>query len=146
VQVTSSATPPDAVIRLPDADVGPQPPGATLVPFRIMTEGRASLELRTATTTVTVAIESIGGVCLANDFPRYPLAQTVSEISQPCQVDMVSKDSQTQITAFYRTRLDQGDWRVGSVKGSSITFSRRSNPAIGGTVDVRPDGIHIQMH
>jgi hypothetical protein len=147
VQVAWSATPSDAVIRLPDADVGPQPPGATLVPFRIMTEQRASLELRTAATTITVAIDSGGAICLANDFPRYPLAQTISGgFSQPCQVDMVSKDSQSQIAAFYRTRLDQGDWRVVSVKGSSITFSRRSNPAIGGTVDVRPDGIHIQMH
>lgn len=147
VQVAWSATPSDAVIRLPDADVGPQPPGATLVPFRIMTEGRASLELRTATTTLTVAIESGGARCLADDLPRYPLAQTVSGgFSEPCQVDMVSKDSESQIVAFYRTRLDQGDWRVVSAKGSSITFSRRSNSAIGGTVDVRSDGIHIKMH
>jgi hypothetical protein len=146
VQVTSSATPSDAVIRLPDADVGSQPPGATLVPFRIMTDARASLQLRTTATTSTVAFESGGAICLSDDFPRYPLAQTVSENRQSCQVDMVSKDSQSQIVAFYRTRLDQGDWQVVSVKGSSITFSRRSNPAIGGAVDVRPDGIHIRMH
>jgi hypothetical protein len=145
VQVTSSATPSDAVIRLPVADVGTQPPGATLVPFRIMTEGRASLQLRTAATTSSVAIESGGAICLSDDFPRYPLAQTVSENRQPCQVDLVSKDSQSQIAAFYRTRLDQGDWRVVSVKGWSITFSRRSNPVIGGTLDARPEGIHIQM-
>lgn len=146
VQVTSSASPPDAVIRLPDADVGPQPPGATLVPFRIMTEGQANLQLRTPSTTITVAIDSGGARCLGDDFPRYPLAQTVSEFRQTCQVDLLSKDSQSQIAAFYRTRLDQGDWRVVSVKGWAITFSRRSNPAIGGTLDARPDGIHIQMH
>ena len=147
VQVTSSATPSDVVIRLPDADVGPQPPGATLVPFRIMTEGRASLQLRTAATTSTLAIESGGAICLADDFPRYPLAQTVSENRQPCQVDMVSRDSQSQIVAFYRTRLSEGDWRVMSVKSWSITFSRRSNPAIGGTLDAQSGGgIHVQMH
>jgi hypothetical protein len=148
VQVSSTANPADAVIRLPDADVGPQPPGATLVPFRIMTEGRASLQLRTATTTVDLAIDSGGPPCLGDDFPRYPLAQTVSGgWSQPCQVEMVSRDSQSQIVAFYRTRLDQGDWRVVSVKGGSITFSRRSNPASGGTVDAQPGGgIHVQMH
>jgi hypothetical protein len=146
VQVTSSATPPDAVIRLLDADVGPQPPGATLVPFRIMTEGRASLQLQTAAATIAVAIDSGGAICLGDDFPRYPLAQTTSENRQPCQVDMASKDSQSQIVAFYRTRLSEGDWRVVLVKGSSITFSRRSNPAIGGTLDARPDGIHVQIH
>ncbi len=134
VKVTSSATPSDVVIRLPDADVGPQPPGATLVPFRIMTEGRASLQLRAA-------------ICLADDFPRYPLAQTVSEKRPTCQVDLVSTDSQSQIAAFYRTRLDQGDWRVVSVNGFSVAFSRRSNPAIGGTVDAQPGGgIRVQLH
>jgi hypothetical protein len=146
VQVSSSVSPSDAVIRLPDADVGSQPPGATLVPFRIMTEGRASLQLQTAAATIAVAIDSGGAICLGDDFPRYPLAQTTSENRQPCQVDMVSKDSQSQIVAFYRTRLSEGDWRVVLVKGSSITFSRRSNPAIGGTLDARPDGIHVQIH
>jgi hypothetical protein len=147
VQVTSSATPSGAVIRLPDADVGPQPPGATLVPFRIMTEGKANLELRTPSTTITVAIDSGGASCLGDDFPRSPLAQTVSENRQRCQVDMVSKDSQGQIVDFYRTHLNDGDWRVVSVKGWSITFSRRSNPAIGGTLDAQPGGgIHVQMH
>jgi hypothetical protein len=147
VQVSWTANPSDAVIRLPDADVGPQPPGATLVPFRIMTEGRASLQLRTAATTIPVAIDSGGAICLGDDFPRYPLAQTVSEIRQPCQVDMVSRDSQSQIVAFYRTHLSEGDWRVVSVKGWSITFSRRTNPAIGGTLDAQPGaGIHVQMH
>jgi hypothetical protein len=147
VQVTSSATPSDAVIRLPDGDVGPQPPGATLVPFRIMTDARASLQLRTAATTITVPIESLGASCLGDDFPRYPLAQTVSENLQTCQVDMVSKDSQSQIVDFYRIRLDEGDWRVVSVKGWSITFARRTNPATGGTLDAQPGGgIHVQMH
>jgi hypothetical protein len=94
-----------------------------------------------------VAIESGGAICLPDDFPRYPLAQTVSENRQPCQVDLVSKDSQSQIAAFYRTRLDQSDWRVVSVKGWSITFSRRLNPAIGGTLDAQPGGgIHVQIH
>jgi hypothetical protein len=147
VQVSWTANPSDAVIRLPDADVGPQPPGATLIPFRIMTEGRASLQLRTATTTITVAIDSGGAICLGDDFPRYPLAQTVSENRQPCQVDMVSKDSQSQVVDFYRTHLNDGDWRVVSVKGSSVTFSRRSNPVIGGTLDAQAGGgIHVQMH
>jgi hypothetical protein len=146
VRVSWTANPSYAVIRLPDADVGPQPPGATLVPFRIMTEGRASLQVRTADATIAVPIDSGGAICLGDDFPRYPLAQTTSENRQPCQVAMVSKDSQSQIVAFYRSRLSEGDWRVVSVKGSSITFSRRSNPAVGGTVDVRPDGIHIQIH
>jgi hypothetical protein len=147
VQVSSTANPSGAVIRLPDADVGPQPPGATLVPFRIMTEGKANLELRTPSTTINVAIDSGGAICLSDDFPRYPLAQTVSENRQPCQVDMVSKDSQGQIADFYRTRLNEGDWRVVSVKGWSITFSRRSNPAIGGALDAQPGGgIHVQMH
>jgi hypothetical protein len=147
LQVSSTANPSDAVIRLPDADVGPQPPGATLVPFRIMTEGKATLELRTPSTTITVAIDSGGAICLGDDFPRYPLAQTVSENRQPCQVDMVSKDSQGQIVAFYRARLSAGDWRVVSVKGWSITFSRRAYPASGGTLDAQPGGgIHVQMH
>lgn len=146
-QISWTAQPADAVVRLPDADIGPQPPGATLVPFRVMVEGKVSLQIRTTSRTITVSIQSGLPTCLPDDFPRYLLAQTtgISNIGS-CRVDMASTDSLTQVLAFYRLRLTDGDWRVVSVGGSTIMFSRRSNPTIGGTLKVDSGGIHVRMN
>ena len=61
-------------------------------------------------------------------------------------IDLISKDSQSHILSLHRMRLNDGDWRVVSVKGSSITFSRRSDPAVGGTLDAQPGAIHVVVN
>jgi hypothetical protein len=150
-QVSWSVEPVDSVVRLPDAEVGPQPPGATLVPFRVMVEGTLSLSLQIGSRTMSVPIQAGDVVwCLPLDFPRYPLAQSAGGVLPVCTWNMASNDSQAQVVAFYKSRLNRGDWRVISTKESApfppaaktatITFARRSDPAIGGTLEVDSDG------
>ncbi len=149
-QVSWSAQPADAVVRLRAADIGPQPRGATLVPFRVMVEGDVSLKVRWNRPTaawITILIQVGERTCLPHDFPRYPLAHTgASSGDGPCQLYMEYTDSSTQVLAFYRSRLNEGDWRVMSVAGDIITFTRRSTLAIGGSVEIGSGAIHIQLN
>jgi hypothetical protein len=149
-QVSWSVQPADAVVRLRDSDIGPQPPGATLVPFRVMVEGDVSLKVRTSRPSsawVTISIQSGGRTCLPSDFPRYPLAYTAASSGDgPCQLYMQYTDSSTQVLAFYRSRLNEGDWRVISVASAVVMFTRRSNLAIGGSVEIGSGAIHIQLN
>jgi hypothetical protein len=88
--------------------------------------------------------------CLPLDFPRYPLAQTAGGVLPVCTWKMYTTDSQAHVMAFYKSRLNRGDWRIVSTRESMpfpptattarITFARRSNPAIGGTLDVYSSG------
>ena len=148
-QVTWSAQPADAFVRLPAAELGPQPRGATLVPFRVMVEGNVTLEVhavRPASPGVTFSIQSGQATCLPDDFPRYSLAHMTSFGGQLCVVYMSSADSTARVLAFYRSALNEGDWRVGAAAGSPILFFRRSNPSFGGTVDVAGGVITIRMN
>ena len=146
-QVAWSAQPDYAVTRLPDADVGPQPPGVTLVPFMAMVEGKTSLEIRQASRTITLSLGENSGSCLPDDFPRYPLARSV-DIAGPgqCNDDMSLPDPPAQVLAFYRLHLNEGDWRVVSEHASEIKYVRRSDSAFSGSVKVDPNGIYIQMN
>ncbi len=56
--------PADAVVQLPDGDVGPQPPGATLVPFRVIIEGEVCLDVRTTSRAFTLSFQLGVGTCL----------------------------------------------------------------------------------
>jgi hypothetical protein len=149
-QVSWNAQPAGAVVRLPDADIGPQPHGATLVPFRVMVEGEVTIKIRTHSPTspwITISIQSGHRTCLPHDFPRYPLAHTgASSGDGPCQIYMEYADSSTQVLAFYSSRLNEGDWSVMSIAGDFITFTRRSNHAIGGSVEIGSGTIHIQLN
>jgi hypothetical protein len=145
--VSWTSKPDDAVVRLPDADVGPQPPGATLVPFRDMAEGPATLWVRTGARTFAVSIQTGLMTCLPDDFPRYPLAMTTSVLfAGPCRVDMATTDSPSLVFAFYTSRLAEGDWQVVSTGDFTVTFSRRSNPAIGGTMEAGNAVLHILLN
>jgi hypothetical protein len=146
-QVSWTAQPDYAVVRVPDADIGPQPPGATLVPFMATVEGTASLEVHTASRSITFLLGANSGSCLPDDFPRYPLAKSVA-ITGPgqCNEDMSLPDPPAQVLAFYRLHLNEGDWRVVSEHASEIKYVRRSDSAISGSVKVDRSGIYIQMN
>ena len=144
--VSWKALPDYAVVRLPDADVGPQPPGATLVPFRAMVWGKTALELHTGSRTITLSLGAYSRTCLPDDFPSYPLAQLVTiSYSGLCHEDMSSSDPPAQVLAFYRVHLNEGGWRVVSERGAEINYERTDYP-VDGTVSVDNAGIHIQMN
>jgi hypothetical protein len=147
-QLFWAGDPADAFVRLPGVDVGPQPQGATLVPFRVMVEGGLSLTLEArspASPAITVSIQSGQTNCLPDDFPRYPLAHMTSMGGEPpCLVNMASTDPTARILAFYRTALNEADWRLGTATGSPILFWRRSNPSWGGSVEVAGGVITIR--
>jgi hypothetical protein len=146
-QLSWSALPDYGIVRLPDPDIGPQPPGATLVPFRALVEGKTTLQIQTASRTITIAL-GVGGLsCLPDDFPRYPLAHWGSStFSGPCHVDMSSPDPPAKVLAFYRLHLTEGDWRVVSASGSVVKFARLSDSTFSGTVTVDGGAIHIHMN
>lgn len=144
--VSWRALPDYAVVRLPDADVGPQPPGATLVPFRAMVWGKTALELHTASRTITLSLGAYSETCLPDDFPNYPLAQLMTiSYSGLCHEDMSSPDPPARVLAFYRVHLNEGGWRVVSERGAEINYERTDYP-VNGTVSVDDSGIHIQMN
>jgi hypothetical protein len=142
-----TSKPADAVVRLPDADIGPQAPGVTLVPFRLLVEGKVTLEVRTRSKTISVPIASGFGTCLPDDFPRFPLAITTGFSGQgQCEVDMTTSDPVAQVLSFYSLRLNEGDWHATSAGGSALKFARRSNSATAGTLEIDGGGIHIRMN
>jgi hypothetical protein len=145
--VTWSAQPVDAAVRLPDADVGPQPPGATLVPFKVLIDGVLTFRIRSGGWAVLLSVQSGETTCLPNDFPRYPLATTTGASYQgPCSVDMATTDPIASVLSFYSLRLNEGDWLANSAGGSTLHFARRSNSATAGTLDVAGGAIHIRMN
>jgi hypothetical protein len=111
-----------------------------------MVERNATLHVRARSRTITVSIESGMGTCLPDDFPLYPAARTTSVFNHPCRVDMGTTDSPAQVIAFYSLRLDEGDWHLASARDSAFIFSRRSNPTIGGTLEVDSAAIHIRFN
>jgi hypothetical protein len=141
-----TSKPVDAVVRLPDADIGPQAPGVTLVPFRLLVEGKVTLEVRTRSKTIPVSIASGLGTCLPDDFPMYPLAVTTGVSYQgQCEVDLVTTDPVAQVLSFYNLRLNEGDWQASSAGGSALHFARRSNSTTTGTLQIGGGAIHIRM-
>jgi hypothetical protein len=145
-QVAWTSKPADAVMRLPDADIGPQAPGVTLVPFRLLVEGKVTLEVRARSKTIAVPIASGLGTCLPDDFPRYPLAITTGVSYQgQCEVDMATRDPVAQVLSFYSDRLNEGDWQATSASGSALNFTRRSNSATTGTLEIDGGAIRIRM-
>jgi hypothetical protein len=142
-----TAQPADAVVRLLDEEVGPQPPGATMIPFRVMAEGKVTLRVRVKSRTIAVSIQSGVETCLPDDFPRYPLAETTSVWFQgPCRVDMATSDSPAQVLGFYSLQLNEGDWQAASAGGMAIAFTRRSVRTTGGTLEIGGAAIHIRIH
>jgi hypothetical protein len=86
------------------------------------------------------------GPCLPAGFPRYPLMQSTGGESATCSWDIAANDSQAQVLAFYKSQLDQGDWRIVSVNGSTIAFSLRDNYGFRGVVTVYSNGIvHVYL-
>lgn len=86
------------------------------------------------------------GPCLPAGFPRYPLMQSAGGESATCSWDIAADDSQAQVLAFYKSQLDQGDWRIVSVNGSTIAFRLRDNYGFRGVVTVYSNGIvHVYL-
>jgi hypothetical protein len=91
-----------------------------------------------------------GGLsCLPSDFPSYSGATVVSENtyygagvapgdSKSCLTTLDSNDSVATVTAYYRDKLNSGDWKVVSYTDSSgqIQFQRVSRSLTVGTVQL----------
>jgi hypothetical protein len=93
---------------------------------------------------VPSATPYVFGPCLPVGFPRYPLMTFPGSKSPTCTWDIPSNDSETHVFAFYETQLNQGDWRITSQEGSTITFREQMNYAFGGTVTVDSSGnVHV---
>jgi hypothetical protein len=70
--------------------------------------------------------------------------QWMGGLSPTCTWDIAANDSQSQVLAFYKSQLDQGDWRIVSVEGSTIAFRR--NYGYQGVVTVYSNGIvHVYI-
>jgi hypothetical protein len=86
------------------------------------------------------------GVCLPASFPRYPLMQYSGAVSATCSWDIAANDAQAPVLAFYKSQLDQGDWRIVSLDGSTIAFRLRDNYGFRGVVTVYSNGIvHVYV-
>jgi len=87
--------------------------------------------------------------CLPSDFPHYPGASIVGESTnyygpgipagdtKVCRMTLIADDSVDPVSAYYRERLDSGDWVLDSVEPMKGTFSfhRFSSPKMAGTVE-----------
>ena len=112
-----------------------------------MVEGNLTFRIRSGGWGVLVSIQSGLMTCLPDDFPRYPLAMTTSALYQgPCNIDMATTDPVSQVLSFYSLRLSEGDWHETSAGGSALNFTRRSNSATAGTLEIGGGAIHIRMN
>lgn len=95
------------------------------------------------------AVQHGGLTCLPSDFPTYPGATVAYERtfygtgvapgdSKSCRMTLDSSDNVATVTAFYRDRLESGDWKVVAYDDSSgrIQFQRVSRPLTVGTVEL----------
>ena len=93
-----------------------------------------------------------------SDFPVYPGADPTSQIygappladgsknrSERYDITWRSDDSGGKLFAFYKDGLAKGDWVEQSATGQLIIFTRKSNPAWGGTVFLADGKIHVIM-
>lgn len=80
--------------------------------------------------------------CLPADFPDYPRASlasiVISDSMGNCTIQYRTRDSTAEVQAFYKTRLDEGDWAVTGINDQAglIRFERRSRPETYGYVKV----------
>jgi hypothetical protein len=158
-QASWSVEPAGGIVRLPDSEAGPQPPGATLIPFKVLADGDFKLTLNIGPTIVSLPVSNTwspddgrelvatepDGLCLPTNFPRYPLmhataitVRTVDPLfgptyTTPCSWDLASNGSPADVLAFYSSELDQNAWKIISKKGGTITFKQRTlgNPPTG---------------
>ena len=85
-----------------------------------------------------------------SDVPVYPGARLTAAAGFPTSVstswgmEWETLDSVGKVLAYYQQKMNQGDWTM-KVSGSSqtafsATFSRKSNPRVGGTVGANFNG------
>ena len=94
--------------------------------------------------------------CLPGDFPRYPGSRTTGlYVSRgpdvtTCDMTIDSAGSASQVTEFYASRMDEGDWQVLGLSptNGTITFQRRSSSSVRGQLQVLGRGVQstIQIH
>jgi len=88
--------------------------------------------------------------CLPSDFPTYQGASLAGlhvytgTDGSSCDMVFNSEDSASQVTDFYTTRLDQGDWQTDAVSQAdgTVTFERRGNSGVHGTLRILGRGVH----
>ncbi len=84
--------------------------------------------------------------CLPTGFPRYPLMTYPGGKSPTCTWDIPANDSGENVFKFYKAQLNQGEWRIVSIEGSTITFTDHLNYIFGGTVTVNSSGnVHVTV-
>lgn len=99
-----------------------------------------------------------GFTCLPSDFPSYPGVTVVNENTyygtgvapgdtKSCRMTLDSNDTVATVTAFYKEKLDSGDWKVVSFSDSTgqIQFLRVSRPQTVGTVDLLGRGSSTEI-
>lgn len=114
------------------------------VALALILEGSIALGIYTAVRQVGKA------TCLPSNFPSYQGATTTGlhvytgTGGSSCDMVFDSSDSAGQVTDFYTTRLDQGDWRVVAISAAdgTITFQRRSDSGVHGHLRVLGRGVH----
>ena len=81
-----------------------------------------------------------------SDFPIYPGARLTAGASFAGQGEVTwgmeweSLDDPPKVAQFYQTKLNQGDWTIGSITrpnaNFTVTFARKSNPHSTGTLGI----------
>jgi hypothetical protein len=100
-----------------------------------------------------------GLTCLPSDFPKYPGTTVVNEQtfygggvapgdSKSCRMTLDSSDNVATVTAYFRDKLNSGDWKVASYSDSSgqIQFQRVSRPLTVGTVELLGRGSSSEIN
>jgi hypothetical protein len=122
------------------------PGSTTLVPasLQFALKRRAYRVVQLTGWPVPSATPYVFAKCLPVGFPRYPLMTYPGGKSPTCSWDVPSNDSEEHVFTFYKAQLNQGEWRIASIEGSTITFTERLNYGFGGTVTVDSTGtVHV---
>ena len=101
------------------------------------------------------SISSTNFACLPSDFPRYPGAKYASFTfdlngtypGNTCHSVFESNDDVVAVTAFYRSKLNTGDWQVAPILDHSdtVTFQPAKSDAPFGTVQVAFGNAHTEI-
>jgi hypothetical protein len=86
--------------------------------------------------------------CVPGDFPRYPhqhlrgYSTFTGTGGRSCKLTLDDDAEASAVTSYYAAELDSGDWVVtnNNTAAGVLTFQRRSNPRVHGTVAISGHG------
>ena len=113
-QVTLSGDPPGTIVFQPATHASPF----------------GTVHVATASTHTEVTIDTYTSTCLPAGFPHYPGAKfggqsfdvTGDDYGRRCHVALLSNDSVSAVTSFYKAKLNTGNFRLWSTTGDQIEF------------------------